>query len=156
MRKSKGSYIGNPSYGQKTEKQFKAEISLPIRKLVNDDYEQKIIQIIKDLYYGTNNTTIIELFIKELGSDKKFKIKWLDGTKIKNIYFGNISSRMIANLLNENNILKRNKKWTEHSVLSIINNLNIKTNEINYETNYLIKKNNVFKNNNNFIFDEDV
>jgi hypothetical protein len=136
LRKRKGSFVGNPSFGQKTEKIFKAENSVSIRKLINDDVEQKIIQIIRYLYYGTNNPEIIEFLIKDLGSDKKFKIKWLDGTKIKNIYFGNITSRMIANLLNDNNILKRGKEWTPNSVLSVINSLNIKENDINYDIKY--------------------
>lgn len=154
LRKRKGSFIGNPSFGQKAEKIMKSESSLPIRKLINDNNEQKIMQIIKDLYYGTNNITMIELFIRELGSDKKFKIKWLDNSKINKIYFGNITSRMIANLLNDNNILKRGRCWSPDSVLSVINNLNIKQNEINYDTNYLKKKNNMYKNCSHGMFDD--
>jgi hypothetical protein len=42
----------------------------------------------------------------------------------------------IVDCLNENNIFKRGKEWTIYSLQTVINNLNIKDNEINYEPKY--------------------
>jgi hypothetical protein len=132
LRKRKGSFIGNPSYGYKIQKISEPNNSIVIRKPIPDDNEQNITQIIKELYYGIRHPNTTEQLIKHLGSDKKFKLKWLDYSPMNVIYYGNITSRMIANILNENGIMKRGKQWTPDSVLTVINNLNIDDEEINY------------------------
>ena len=136
LRKRKGSFIGNPSYGYKIQKISEPNNSFVIRKPIPDDNEQIVIQIIKELYYGIRHPNTTEQLIKHLGSDKKFKLKWLDNSPMNVIYYGNITSRMIANILNENRILKRDKLWTPNSVLTVINNLNMDKKEINYDPDY--------------------
>ena len=133
LRKRKGSFIGNPEFGNKiiktcdsneneNENEHKHE-QIQIRKKVLDENEQKIIQIIKDLYYGTKKTKVVETLIRKLGSDKKYKLLWKNGDPVKKIYYGNISTPYISVTLNENNILKRGKLWTPSSVLTVLNNL---------------------------------
>lgn len=138
VRKRKGSFIGNPSFGYKIQKVANDNNSIVIRKPIPDDDEQLITQIIKELYYGISHPTTTEQLIKHLGSNKKFKLKWLDNTPMNVIYYGNITSPMIANILNENSIMKRGKDWTPESVLTVINNLNIDDKEIYYNPNYKI------------------
>jgi len=137
-RKKFGSYIGIAPFGYKVNKiATKGTLSF-IRKIFKDDNEQKIIEIIKKLYYGTEKIKFLELLIKEISFNNKIKLNFADNTKIKKLYYGNISVNSIVDFLNENNILKRGKEWTYNSVLRIINNLNIDHKiDINYDPNYI-------------------
>jgi DNA invertase Pin-like site-specific DNA recombinase len=137
-RKKFGSYIGIAPFGYKINKiAGKGTISF-IRKLFKDDSEQKIIEIIKKLYYGTEKIKSLELLIQKISLNNKIKLNFFDNTKIKKLYYGNISINSIVDFLNENNILKRGKEWTYNSVLRIINNLNIDHKiDINYDPNYI-------------------
>jgi DNA invertase Pin-like site-specific DNA recombinase len=136
VRKRKGSFIGNPQFGNKIVKLSNEMIPFSIRKSIEDNNEQQIIEIIKGLYYGTNELKFVEQLIKTLGSDSNYKLKWNDEKTINNIYYGNITMSSIVDCLNENNIFKRGKEWTIYSLQTVINNLNIKDNEINYEPKY--------------------
>ena len=128
MKKRYGSHIGSASYGFKINEIIDPKIHLKIRKLVPNKSEQDIIEIINRLYFGSDIKDFNKIF-KKVSQNKKFVLKDTNDNVFDAIYYGNITYNDIADLLNENNINKRNIPWTPKSISNILSkteNFNIK------------------------------
>lgn len=119
IRKKYGSYIGQPKFGYKTETYIDQKVGLKIRKLVPNENEQKIIEIINRLYFGSDINDFYTAFRKMI-KNKKFLLKDLNDEPFDAIYYGNINYTDIADLLNENGIYKRDYEWTANSISNIV------------------------------------
>ena len=128
MKKKHGSHIGSASYGFKINEIIDPKIHLKIRKLVPNKSEQDVIDIINRLYFGSDIKDFNKIF-QRVSQNKKFVLKDTNNNAFDTIYYGNITYNDIADLLNENNILKRNIVWTSKSISNILSkteNFNIK------------------------------
>jgi DNA invertase Pin-like site-specific DNA recombinase len=108
LKKSYGSYFGKVPFGYQKYSYIDKTTKLKINKIKKDNYEQNIINIIKKLYYGFKYDNINKLFNKVIKKN------------IKKIKVNKLSIDKIIELLNNYNILNRNKKWTYNSVKYII------------------------------------
>jgi DNA invertase Pin-like site-specific DNA recombinase len=126
MKKRHGSHIGSTSYGFKINEIIDPKINLKIRKLVPDKLEQDVIEIINRLYFGSDIKDFNNIF-KKVSKNKSFVLKDTNNNKFDAIYYGNITYKDIADLLNENNIYKRNTLWTPKSISNIL----LKTEDFN-------------------------
>jgi len=125
LKKKNGSYIGVPPYGYHLKKEINKKSGYPISVKEIDDREQKIIKLISMLYFGSYETSWYKL-LEELSNNKNSTITYnLNNKTIKfdTIYYGNMNASDIAETLNNNNIMKRNKKWTTNMVSRIIKDL---------------------------------
>lgn len=119
MKKSLGSHLGKPPYGfDIITKNNHSKIK--IRSLVLNKDEQLVIDIIKKLYYGSTMVEFYTIF-KKLTKNNHFKLKDIRGNEFSHIYYGNINTTDIKNLLNENEILNRGKEWTTRTIRNMIN-----------------------------------
>jgi hypothetical protein len=119
LRKKYGSHIGQPKFGQKIKTEIDKKVGLKIRKLVPDENEQKIIEIINRLYFGSDINDFYDVF-RTISKNKKFILKDLNDEPFDAIYYGNLTNSNIADFLNENGIYKRDYEWTTKSVSSIL------------------------------------
>ena len=127
-----GSHIGNPSFGYHCVSQPNCN-GIKIRKLEENETETNIISVIKMMYYGTKDMKQFYKLFYKLASSKSFKLKEHDtNSELDEIFYGNISCNDIANVLNDNNIFRRNKEWSASSVKYIIDIITISEDDINY------------------------
>ena len=119
MKKRYGSHIGSATYGFEIKEKIDPKINLKIRKLVPNKSEQDIIEIINRLYFGSDIKDFYKIF-KKVSQNKKFVLKDTNDNVFDAIYYGNITYNDIADLLNENNILKRNISWTPKTISNIL------------------------------------
>ena len=158
IKRLNGGRLGTAPYGKKFV-QVTTDSGLPIQKLKINKSENRIIKFIVMLYYGgklihVNNILYKILEKKDLTLEqrqtlsKKEKkriifseydqkgIYWVDdktGIKyphITDILYGNNTQAFISQILNNFNILKKNKPWTTSGIASIIKNYNKKINPI--------------------------
>lgn len=119
MKRRLGSHLGKAPYGfDIVTKNNHSKIK--IRSLVLNKDEQLVIDIIKKLYYGSTMVEFYTVF-RRLTKNNHFKLKDIRGNELGYIYYGNISTTDIKDLLNENNIMYRGKEWTTRTIRSMIN-----------------------------------
>jgi DNA invertase Pin-like site-specific DNA recombinase len=150
IKRLNGGELGTAPYGKKLV-QITTDSGLPIQELTINKTENRIINLIILLYYGgklnqVNNCLLKILEKKDLTLEqrqtlsKKEKkriiysaydqkgIYWVDDkTDIKYLYitdilYGYNTQAFISQILNNFNILKKNKPWTASSVASVIKN----------------------------------
>jgi DNA invertase Pin-like site-specific DNA recombinase len=112
-----GSKFGCAKYGHEMYKSKvvkKNGVEYPIMKLRKNDHEQKMIELIKIMYFGS---TIVHFnrVIRDLLNNPKYKL-----TGFNKILYGYFSAKDIANRLNELNLSKRGRLWSNASVRGII------------------------------------
>jgi len=92
----------------------------PIKKIENEPIEQKIIQLVKKMYYG--GTAIeIETFLKELTGNSSHKLyDYRKEVNVQKVEYGNMRKTDIAEFLNYINIFKRGRRWTSFSIGNIL------------------------------------
>jgi DNA invertase Pin-like site-specific DNA recombinase len=158
IKRLNGGKLGTAPYGKKFV-QITTDSGLPIQKLKINKCETKIIKFIMLLYYGgklnqVNNCLLKILEKKDLTLEqqqtlsKKEKkriiyseydqkgIYWVDDkTDTKYLYttdilYGYNTQAFISQILNNFNILKKNKSWTPSGVACVIKNYNKKINPI--------------------------
>lgn len=120
MKKRLGSHLGKPSYGFDIITKKDNYSKIKIRSLVLNKDEQLVIDIIKKLYYGSTMVEFYTIF-RRLTKNNHFKLKDIRGNELDYIYYGNINTTDIKNLLNENDISYRGKKWTTRTIRYMIN-----------------------------------
>lgn len=111
-----------PKYGSKHTKILndnRITIKVEINKV-----EQKIIQLINKMYYGSISKEIEDLLI-ELTGDKEHRIyDYEKNCEVSEVRRGNMTKKGIAEFLNYINIFKRGRKWTSGMVSNILKNSN--------------------------------
>jgi DNA invertase Pin-like site-specific DNA recombinase len=133
MKKRLGSYLGKPSYGFDIVTKNDNYSKIAIRSLVLNKDEQLVIDVIKKLYYGSTMVEFYTIF-RRLTKNNNFKLKDIRGNELDYIYYGNINTSDIKDLLNENDITYRGKEWTTRMIRSIINRFS-SDNSIMYDPN---------------------
>jgi DNA invertase Pin-like site-specific DNA recombinase len=122
IKKSLGSKFGRPSFGyEKYVKKYvnkRNNIQLPILKWKNNIYEQKVINLIKKLYYGSNIDEFYKLF-RDIVNKPNIKL-YYEGKEWKNIKHKECTYSYISNFLNKHNILKRGTKWNVIKISNIL------------------------------------
>jgi len=124
--KKKGGYIGGLKYGYQRCRLN----NIPIK--VKSSSEKKIIELIKNLRLGTSSSKNISKQIKQITANNKIPdIKFYDIEDNEIEIFDKpltLTYTEIADILNDYNIKKRNKKFTKYSVSNIFKqNCNTKT-----------------------------
>ena len=92
-------------------------IEYPIMKIHKNDDEQKMIQLIKMMYFGSGMKPFYTV-IRYLLNDQHFKLNGFD-----KILYGHFYASDIAIKLNELNLLRRSKVWTKNSVRTVIKSI---------------------------------
>ena len=77
-------------------------------------FEQKMIELIKMMYFGSAMKPFYSL-IREILDNKEYVLEGYD-----KILYGYMNHEDIADTLNSLNLLKREKYWTDNSVKNII------------------------------------
>jgi len=119
LKKKYGSYIGAPKFGYKIDSYIDNRIGIKMRKQVPDEEEQKVVEIINRLYFGSEINDFHKIF-REVTGNKKFILRDIDNNPFEAIYYGNLDYQDIADLLNENNITKRDYEWTKNTVSNLL------------------------------------
>jgi DNA invertase Pin-like site-specific DNA recombinase len=127
LKKKNGSHIGISPYGFQTKK-INNKKNYPILKLVNNNDEKNIIQLIIMLKCGSHIDIFYEK-IREIIDDENYVLDGYQGYDY--ILYGYYRDDDIATFLNENGILRRNKLWTRCSVNKIYQDYK-KMNDIDY------------------------
>ena len=127
QRKNFGSKIGSSGYGYNIKKNINNSIGYPVRMEVPKENEQKMISLIKMLYFGSNMIPINTIF-RELINDQNYYLTYHDQSenklkKYSKILFGHFRKNDIANILNQLNLLRRDKLWSCHTINNIINRI---------------------------------
>jgi DNA invertase Pin-like site-specific DNA recombinase len=86
----------------------------------NED-EQNIIALINKLYYGSDIKSVHKLLFKITKVNHTIIDYKANGDEVDFINYGNMKYIDIANFLNLNNILKRNKQWQSSSISNLLN-----------------------------------
>jgi DNA invertase Pin-like site-specific DNA recombinase len=156
IKKLNGGKLGMAPYGKKFV-QITTDSGLPIQKSKKNKSETRIIDFIVLLYYGGNltriNNTLYKILEKKdltleqrqtLSKSEKKRIVyskydqkgiyWVDDktdtkyTYTTDILYGYNTQAFISQILNNFNILKKNKPWTTSGIASVIKNYNKKIN----------------------------
>lgn len=92
-----------------------------IRKLVDNDEEAKVIELIKALKRETK-VSIINKYLKKVLPNNPYPIELLDteGKVTADLRKNNLDFNTIANLLNSYNIFNRGKKWNINSINKVM------------------------------------
>jgi DNA invertase Pin-like site-specific DNA recombinase len=85
------------------------------------DDEQNIITLINKLYYGSDIKSVHKLLFKITKVNHTIIDYKANGDEVNWINYGNMNYVDIANFLNLNNILKRNKQWQSSSISNLLN-----------------------------------
>lgn len=127
IKKNMGAYFGTVPYGMESYTENVNDI--PIRKIKNlptDHNESKIIDLIDMMYCGTDRDSFYSLFNSlhiltyKLG-DSQFKFTDYKNKEYTDLDFAKgFTIGTIVNLLNDWNILKHGKKWTNNSLTSVV------------------------------------
>jgi DNA invertase Pin-like site-specific DNA recombinase len=113
-RKMKGTYKPSISkYGYKYIKQ-KSQVYTVI-----NCKEQKIINLIKKLYWGSNIKIINKLLFEITGINHELYFIY-DIKPVEEIKYGNMLLIDIVNFLNSISITRRNKKWNSNTISQIV------------------------------------
>lgn len=107
-RKSLGGHIGKDYYGYNLIKENN------IKKLIINNEEQVVVQLILRLKYGSTYNEVNKL----CNLINKSDIKILDKKSL--ILYGNYENSDIAFILNKNNILRRGVLWTSNNIQQVI------------------------------------
>jgi DNA invertase Pin-like site-specific DNA recombinase len=164
LKKKNGSYIGVPPYGYHLVKCINApsEYQISVKKL--DKHEQDIIKLIALLAFGSYLEPLYVL-LRELSNNINAKLYYCNEKQEiefeNKICYGYLREPDIADILNNFNILKRNKLWTKYSVSRIIKNLKnnnyikylYEDNSINHSTEK--EFNNILNNENSIIMEQE-
>jgi len=102
-RRSIGSHIGKAKYGFDIIKENN------IRKLVVNEEEKKVVDLILALKFGSSLKNINHIFKLNFNHDDSI------------VMYGNYENSDIVHILNKNNILRRNLHWTVNNILTIVN-----------------------------------
>jgi DNA invertase Pin-like site-specific DNA recombinase len=135
FRKELGSHIGTVPYGYTISYQIDQATRIRLRKLQPHSYEQKIIELIMQLYYGCNIKNFYKVF-RIITKNKTFKLLDSNNEEFTDIYYGNIGPQPIANFLNEHSIKYKNKIWNSQIVARIISQYK-STNVPYYDPDYI-------------------
>jgi DNA invertase Pin-like site-specific DNA recombinase len=119
FRKELGSHIGNAPYGYTISYQIDQTSRIRLRKLQPQSYEQKVIELIMKLYYGSDIKEFYKVF-RIITKNKSFKLFDSNNEEFTDIYYGNIGPQTIASFLNEHSIKYKNKIWTSQIVSRLI------------------------------------
>lgn len=132
FRKELGSHFGKPKFG------YAKILENNIFKLIRNGKEQLIIQFIFKLKYGGYMPHIKLLFnqIKETQNQNIIGIN----NNIIYCLFGEYTSSNIVTILNENNILIKNKPWLVNNIKTIlVNNSEIINDKIEKTNNFILE-----------------
>jgi DNA invertase Pin-like site-specific DNA recombinase len=136
LRKELGSHIGKPPYGYMIIYQIDLPTRIRLRKLEPHVYEQKVIDLIMKLYYGSSINNFYKTF-RSITKNKTFKLLDSNNIEFNNIYYGNITPKDIVNILNDNSIKYREKIWN-HMQISRIISKHSATNVPYYDPDYIV------------------
>ena len=126
-RKTQKTYIPTvPRYGYCHKK---TRVNNRMQKIIaRDDNEQNIITLVNKLYYGSDINSVHKLLFKITKVNHTIIDYKANGDEVDWINYGNMKYVDIANFLNLNNILKRNKQWQSSSISQLVNKTNQITN----------------------------
>jgi DNA invertase Pin-like site-specific DNA recombinase len=119
IRKKYGSHIGSAPYGYEIQSIIDPNINLKIRKLAKKQSEQDIIELVNRLYFGSDLKDFYKIF-RKVTNNNKFRLLDVSNNEFNAIYYGNIRESDIVDLLNENNIYKRDILWTTSSLTKLL------------------------------------
>ena len=89
-------------------------------KVENDITEQKIISLIRLMFYGSSSGNI-ENLLKEITGNNQHKLyDYERDVEINKVERGNFTKKSIADFLNYINIFKRGKKWSSGMISGIL------------------------------------
>ena len=111
-----------PKYGLKYVRKF--DDNKIITKIEINMVEQKIIQLINKMFFGSKSDDIEELLIEITGNVEHEIYDYVNNHKISEIKRGNMTKKDIAEFLNHINILKRGKKWSSFMISNILQKSN--------------------------------
>ena len=111
--------MSNPKYGTYYVKQYNSRTKKLLTKIKKCETEQHIMSLINMLYWGDMLCNIHKTMF-EITGIKHNIYNICNNIVINEIKHNDISMFIIANFLNENKILRRNKKWTEDAINIII------------------------------------
>ena len=148
LKKSLNSKFGVPPFGKESYKivnNFNNNTQINITNLRNNIHEQKIIELIRKLHFGSDIASFYTIY-RDLVNDQNRTIyelygKWnnIEGEEWKNIKYKECTYSYIADFLNKNNILKRGKLWNVLKIGSILKkfkNYDYQINNHNIEYNF--------------------
>lgn len=106
-----------PKYGQQYIKSI-VDNKIRIRVEINER-EKKVIRLIKMMYFGEKADQIEKLLNEVTGSREHKMYDYVNNLEVKDVKFGNMRKKDIADFLNFIGVYKRSKKWSP-SMISII------------------------------------
>lgn len=111
--------MSNPKYGTYYVKQYNMRTKKLLTKIKKCKTEQYIISLINMLYWGDLLCNIHKIMFEITGIKHEI-YNICNNEKIEKIEHNDLSTCVIANFLNENKILRRNKKWTDEAITNIV------------------------------------
>ncbi len=133
-RKKLGIYQPSISpYGYNYE--YKNSIQQKKRVLTPNNYEQKVINLINKLYYGSNIGVIEKLIFELSNTMHELYNPKNPNEEIESVEYGNFKFVDIANLLNSICIFKRSKHWTSQMISKLINDIESSNSDSDVEDN---------------------
>ena len=121
IRRKLGYHFGNPPYGYNIYNTVDIKSGIKLRELIENLQEQNIINFVNKLYYGCNIKEIYNCFYK-IKPDYSFKLIDIKNNELTIVKYGNIITKDIKMLLEENDITYRSKPWKLSYILKIIKN----------------------------------
>ena len=129
-KKRNGGILGRAPYGKKLV-QITTPSGFPIQKTENDELEHDVMHFISILYYG-GKLELVNQYLEHLSpivSEKK--IYWVDAktcikyTYTTDIFYGYNTFGFIAQILNNFEILQKNKRWSTSAISNVIQKIKI-------------------------------
>ena len=117
-RKQNGLYYPSISkYGSK----YIRDRNGKIQRISDDKNEKNIRNLINMFYYGAKCTKINLLLNEITGRNDHYMYDYKnDDYGVNEILYGNMSSRDIADFLNDIKVYRRNRPWTAQAVLNVV------------------------------------
>ena len=127
IKKKYGSKFGVAPFGYTNSitNVTKNGLTFPINSHIPLQREQDIIKLIGYLRFGCKINVFYDLFRRIINNPNK--VLYYEGNEWIDIQDEECTIKFIASVLNDNNILKRGKPWSESSVSSIIKKLKDKS-----------------------------
>lgn len=125
LKKKNGSTFGSAPYGYKNVRSVNPINNYPIISRQEDLEEQKIIELIKKFYFGSDMESFYQIF-RELSHKPDYRMLYGED-EYESICFGYFYYEDIANRLNEKNIFKRNRPWNRKTIGDVISLIKKKT-----------------------------